>query len=175
MASWIIVLIIFGVIILVFSVLATVWVTTVRKSLGRLRNNIQTLADEIKKGESEKISSYNEMAQNYNSKVENFPSNFVAQKFGFSKFNLLEEEKMLETGKVLYTVLEAMRHIAIMLYPYCPNIAEDILTQLNEKIDFKYENLYWGGLKSGKITEKEKIKPVFLRLDSEFATDKKKG
>ena len=26
-----------------------------------------------------------------------------------------------------------------------------------------------------KITEKEKVKPVFLRLDSEFATDKKKG
>ena len=88
---------------------------------------------------------------------------------------LAKEEKMLETGKVLYTVLEAMRHIAIMLYPYCPNIAEDILTQLNENINFKYENLYWGGLKASKITEKDKIKPVFLRLDSEFATDKKKG
>ena len=90
-------------------------------------------------------------------------------------WTLAKEEKMLECGKVLYNVLEAMRHIAIMLYPYCPNIATDILTQLNEKVDFKYENLAWGGLKPNKITEKEKIKPVFLRLDSEFATDKKKG
>ena len=30
-------------------------------------------------------------------------------------------------------------------------------------------------IKLNKITEKGKIKPVFLRLDSEFATDKKKG
>ena len=43
------------------------------------------------------------------------------------------------------------------------------------ELDFKYENLSWGSLKPTKITEKEKIKPVFLRLDSEFATDKKKG
>lgn len=90
-------------------------------------------------------------------------------------WSLAKEEKMQECGVVLYNVLEAMRHIAIMLYPYCPNIAQDILTQLNENIDFKYENLEWGGLKPNKITEKEKVKPVFLRLDSEFATDKKKG
>ena len=88
---------------------------------------------------------------------------------------LAKEEKMTECGQVLYNVLEAMRHIAIMLYPFCPNIAEDILTQLNEPVDFKYDRLEWNGLKTGKITEKEKIKPVFLRLDSEFATDKKKG
>ena len=90
-------------------------------------------------------------------------------------WSLAKEEKWLETGQVLYTVLEAMRHIAIMLYPYCPNIASDILSQLGEKADYKYENLFWGGLKSGIITSKEKIKPVFLRLDSEFAADKKKG
>lgn len=90
-------------------------------------------------------------------------------------WTLAKEGKMIDCGKVLYNVLEAMRHIAIMIYPYCPNIAESILTQLNEKSDFKYDNLYWGGLKAVKITEKDKIKPVFLRLDSEFATDKKKG
>ncbi len=90
-------------------------------------------------------------------------------------WSLAKEEKMLDCGKVLYNVLEAMRYIAIMIYPYCPNIAADILSQLNEKTDFKYDNLVWGGLKAGKITEKDKIKPVFLRLDSEFAADKKKG
>ena len=54
-------------------------------------------------------------------------------------------------------------------------LSKDILEQLDETVDFKYSNLVWGGLKKEKITEKEKIKPVFLRLDSEFATDKKKG
>jgi methionyl-tRNA synthetase len=90
-------------------------------------------------------------------------------------WTLAKEEKMLECGQVLYNVLEAMRHIAIMLSAFCPNIATDIMTQLNEEANFKYENLVWGGIKPSKITEKEKIKPVFLRLDSEFATDKKKG
>lgn len=90
-------------------------------------------------------------------------------------WTLAKDGKLQECGKVLYNVLESMRHIAIMLYPYCPNISNDILVQLNENADFKYSNLAWGGLKPAKITEKDKIKPVFLRLDSEFATDKKKG
>lgn len=90
-------------------------------------------------------------------------------------WTLAKENKMQECGCVLYNVLEAMRHIAILLSPFCPNIAKDILIQLNEKEDFKYDNLVWGGIKAIKITEKSKIKPVFLRLDSEFATDKKKG
>ena len=90
-------------------------------------------------------------------------------------WTLAKEEKMLECGQVLYTILESMRHIAIMLSPYCPNIATDILNQLSVDVDFKYSNLVWGGLNTGKIIEKENIKPVFLRLDSEFATDKKKG
>ena len=67
-----------------------------------------------------------------------------------------------------------MRYIALFIYPYCPNIAKDILKQLNQEEDFKYSKLQWGAIKEGKITEKEKIKPVFLRLDSEFALDKKR-
>lgn len=90
-------------------------------------------------------------------------------------WTLAKEDKMSECGRVLYDTLEAMRHIAIMLEPYCPNISADILTQLSEPVDFKYSNLIWGGLKPGKITEKEKIKPVFLRLDSEIAGANKKG
>ena len=90
-------------------------------------------------------------------------------------WTLAKEGKMQECSEVLYNVLEAMRHIGIMLYPFCPNISKDILIQLNEDLDFKYDKLEWGIIKEGKITEKEKIKPVFLRLDSEFAIDKKKG
>ena len=115
-----------------------------------------------------------EIAEAANSIVEfaDYVNKYVTET---APWSLAKEGKMKECGEVLYTVLEAMRFIGIMLYPYCPNISSDILNQLNEKADFKYKNLEWGGLKAGKITEKEKIKPVFLRLDSEFATDKKKA
>ncbi|MGM9994740.1 MAG: methionine--tRNA ligase [Candidatus Avigastranaerophilus sp.] len=89
-------------------------------------------------------------------------------------WTLAKEGKMIECGQVLYNTLEAMRYIAILIHPYCPNISADILLQLNEDVNFKYDKLTWGKIKEGKITEKDKIKPVFLRLDSEFATDKKK-
>ncbi len=90
-------------------------------------------------------------------------------------WTLAKEEKMLECGKVLYNTLQAMQYIALLLYPYCPNISKDILNQLSLEESFMLDILEWGALKSGKITEQDKIKPVFLRLDSEFAQDKKKG
>lgn len=90
-------------------------------------------------------------------------------------WTLAKEEKMEECGIVIYNVLEAMRIIAFLLYPYCPNISKDIFKQLNTEEDFNITNCNWGKIKSGKLIEKENIKPVFLRLDSEFATDKKKG
>lgn len=90
-------------------------------------------------------------------------------------WTLAKEEKMTECGIALYNVLESMRIIAILLQPYCPNIAKSILEQLNVKPDFNLSNCSWGKLPVGKIIEQDKINPVFLRLDSEFATDKKKG
>ena len=77
----------------------------------------------------------------------------------------------------MYNVLETMRFIAVLLAPYCPNISQKIWEQLSldgKAVDFKLAELKWGEIKLGKITEKEKISPVFLRLDSELAGDKKK-
>lgn len=93
-------------------------------------------------------------------------------------WGLAKEEKMLECAQVLYTVLESMRFIATMLAPYCPNIAKDVYEQLSLSIDpteVKLDSLKWGELPAGTITEKSKIKPVFLRLDSEIAGSAKKG
>ena len=91
-------------------------------------------------------------------------------------WSLAKEEKMDECAKVLYTVLEAMHFIAVGIYPYCPNISKDINEQLSlGNSSFKFDNLNWGDIPTGKITEKSMIKPVFLRLDSELAKDKKKG
>ena len=93
-------------------------------------------------------------------------------------WGLAKEEKMLECAQVLYNVLESMRFIAAMLAPYCPNIAQDVYTQLNLEAnpsDIKLDSLKWAQIPAGKITEKEKIKPVFLRVDSEIAGAAKKG
>ncbi|MDD3765970.1 MAG: methionine--tRNA ligase [Eubacteriales bacterium] len=87
------------------------------------------------------------------------------------------EEGLKECAKVLYNVLETMRFAGILLYPVIPNISQKIYNQLGfEDIikNIKLEELEWGELKTGKIASKETINPVFLRLDSEIAQDKKK-
>jgi len=92
-------------------------------------------------------------------------------------WTLVKEEKMTECGQVLYNVLETLRHVSVMLYPFTPNIAQDMWEQLGlqgKVEDFKYDELEWGGLKSGKIASAETVKPVFLRLDSELAGAEKK-
>ena len=90
-------------------------------------------------------------------------------------WGLAKEGKMAECANVLYDVLETMHYIAVLISPFCPNIADDILSQLNIEKDYKLENLKWQSIKIGKIIEKENIKPVFLRLDSEIAGASKKG
>ncbi len=92
-------------------------------------------------------------------------------------WSLAKEGKNEECAQVMYNVLETMRFIAVLLAPYCPNISQKIWEQLSlegKAVDYKLDNLKWGEMKLGKITEKEKISPVFLRLDSELAGDKKK-
>ena len=91
-------------------------------------------------------------------------------------WGLAKDGKMDECANVLYNVLESMRFIATMLAPYTPNISQDIYSQLNRTenvVEVKLDTLEWAGIPVGKLTEKEKIKPVFLRLDSELATNKK--
>ncbi len=90
-------------------------------------------------------------------------------------WTLAKENKMIECAQVLYNVLESMRYIAVMLYPFCPNISFDILSQLNTEHNFKYDSLKWGAGNFNRIADKEKIKPVFVRLESELAAGKKKG
>lgn len=89
-------------------------------------------------------------------------------------WTLAKEEKMVECGQVLTTVLEIMCVVASLIYPYCPNIAQAIADQLKFDLNIKLDDLTLDNLKIGKLIEKEEIKPVFLRLDSEFATDKGK-
>ena len=84
-------------------------------------------------------------------------------------WTLAKEEKMIECGQVLTNVLDIMCVIAALIYPYCPNIARDMARQLSFDLNTKLDDLTTDNIKIGKLISKEDIKPVFLRLDSEFA------
>ncbi|MBE7706815.1 MAG: methionine--tRNA ligase [Cyanobacteria bacterium SIG30] len=87
-------------------------------------------------------------------------------------WTLAKEGDMEKCGKVLYTILDTMAALSILIKPFCPNIAQKVAEQLKINTDLKLDEIKTGLLKEGKLISKEEIKPVFLRLDSEFA-DKK--
>lgn len=87
---------------------------------------------------------------------------------------LAKNGDMVECGKTLYSILNLMAKVAILIEPYCPNIASDMAKQLKVNIDMKYLEIEDLMIKEGKLITKEEIHPVFLRLDSEIMGDKKK-
>lgn len=89
-------------------------------------------------------------------------------------WNLAKEEKMTECGQVLVNVLEIMCIVSALIYPFCPNIANEMARQLKFDLKTKLDDLTLDNIKVGKLISKEEIKPVFLRLDSEFADKGKK-
>ena len=88
-------------------------------------------------------------------------------------WTLAKEEQMDKCGQVLTTVLEIMCVISSLIYPYCPNIASRMAEQLSYDLNTKLDDITCDNIKVGHLIDKENIKPVFLRMDSELA-DKKK-
>lgn len=87
-------------------------------------------------------------------------------------WTLAKEGKMTECGSVLRTVLEVMCTVTSLIYPFCPNIAAEMSRQLGYNLQLHLDdiaNLDYNNLKEGRLISKEEIKPVFLRVDSEFA------
>ena len=89
-------------------------------------------------------------------------------------WTLAKEEKMVECGQVLTTVLEVMCIVAALIYPFCPNIAQDMARQLSFNLKVKLDDLTCENIKTGVLISKDEIKPVFLRVDSELADKSKK-
>lgn len=101
----------------------------------------------------------------------NLTNKFVADS---APWTLAKEEKWQECSVVLETVLEIMCVVSSLIYPFCPNIAKLMADQLKFNLNTKLDDLGVNNLTAGKLIEKEEIKPVFLRLDSEFADKSKK-
>ena len=88
-----------------------------------------------------------------------------------------DENTLIDCAKVLYNVAEVMYHVAVLMYPVIPDISQKILSQLGEEkniADIKLDDLKWGMIQPKKIIDKASLTPVFLRIDSELAGDKKK-
>ncbi len=78
-------------------------------------------------------------------------------------------------GQVLTTVLEVMCIVSSLIYPYCPNIAKSMAEQLSYDMkSIKLPDITGDNIKVGHLIDKENIKPVFLRLDSELADKSQK-
>lgn len=89
-------------------------------------------------------------------------------------WTLAKENQMDKCGEVLTTVLEIMCVISSLIYPYCPNIAKSMAQQLSYNLDTKLDDITCNNIKVGHLIDKENIKPVFLRMDSELADKSKK-
>lgn len=89
-------------------------------------------------------------------------------------WTLAKEGDMEKCGVVLTNVLQVMTVIASLIYPYCPNIAKAMSEQLSYDLSVKLDDITCDSLKAGHLIDKENIKPVFLRIDSELADKKNK-
>lgn len=102
----------------------------------------------------------------------NLTNKYVADN---APWTLAKENKMQACGEVLVNVLEIMCMVSALIYPYCPNIAKEMARQLKFDLTIKLDDLTLNNIKACKLISQEEIKPVFLRLDSEFAEKGKKG
>ncbi|OGI11640.1 methionine--tRNA ligase [Candidatus Micrarchaeota archaeon RBG_16_36_9] len=68
-----------------------------------------------------------------------------------------EIEDKTKLGGILYNLLESLRIISILLYPFMPETAGKIAIQLGLDKEFSYDKLKWGVLKDGTKTKRDQI------------------
>ena len=82
---------------------------------------------------------------------------------------VLAKTDKIELSKLLYVLAETIRHIALMLWPFMPETAENILARLGVNYELGKEPLSelqtWGLLKPG--TKVSKGEPLFPRLSAD--------
>jgi len=75
-----------------------------------------------------------------------------------------DEEAKKELNSVLYNLVEALRHIGILLSPILINSSKKLFDQLNIPLDLQtWESLKWGEIVNIEVTENPT--PIFPRLD----------
>ncbi|MEM5782097.1 MAG: methionine--tRNA ligase, partial [Candidatus Aenigmatarchaeota archaeon] len=68
-----------------------------------------------------------------------------------------EVKNRIELGGILYNLLESLRFIAILLYPFMPKTSEKIFEYLGLEKNFSFEDLKWGKIKPNTKIKRGKI------------------
>ena len=68
-----------------------------------------------------------------------------------------EIEDKEKLGGILYNLLESLRFISILIYPFMPETAGKIKKQLGIEKKFSFDNLKWGALKLGTKIKRGKV------------------
>ena len=83
-------------------------------------------------------------------------------------WNLWKTNNVVKLSAVLYTLAEALRIIAVYLFPFMPSTAEKIWKQIGIKDDIATANFdaigAWGGLRSG--IRVQKAEHIFPRIET---------
>lgn len=69
-------------------------------------------------------------------------------------WEMLDKKKL---GEILYNILEALRIVSILSYPFMPETAERIMDQLGCKAEFSVNDLKWGLLQTGTRTSRKQV------------------
>jgi len=72
-----------------------------------------------------------------------------------------DKEKL---GGILYELLEVLRFLSILLYPFIPETSEKIIEQLGLEKKFSFEDLKWGVLKPGTKIKRGEI--LFKKIET---------
>jgi methionyl-tRNA synthetase len=94
----------------------------------------------------------------------NYLNNYIQIK---APWKLRNDKEALST--VLYSLLEGIRHISVLLSPVMPSVSDRIVKSISKD---NLGSLEWNILKSG--TKVEKIPPVFPRIEKEKINIEKK-
>jgi len=88
-------------------------------------------------------------------------------------WNLNKEKKVEELKVVLYNILQSIKSIALLVYPFMPDTASQIFKQLGIKEDIKkinyLEESRWGSLKPGQRIHKGEL--LFPPIEEEGGED----
>lgn len=92
-------------------------------------------------------------------------------------WTLFKEEKHTELADLMYTVLETLRQVAIMLSPITPVLADEIWTQLGYPAPLSELMPHWDDIGQICLPVGQRVNlkgPILPRLDSELAGASKK-
>lgn len=146
--------------------------TELADSLGNLVNRVLVLVEKNFEGyvPEQNGDELKKVALNVSKAVENSMEEFQFHNALNDIFYLVNESNRIinekkpweikdrkELGGILYSLLESLRFVAVLLYPFTPETSGKIFEQLGLEKKFLFSDLEWGKLKPGSRTKRGKI------------------